>query len=49
VGVDLPAGEGWGETATAPLPFIAGTNTLVLKAEDCAACRVKAVEVEPRS
>ena len=44
--VDLPAGEVWGEAATAALPFMEGANTLVVKAEDCGACRVKEMRVE---
>ena len=48
VTVDLPAGDGWHEAATPALPFLDGTNTLILKAEACAACRVEAMQLGPR-
>jgi len=47
VAVQVPPGEGWGEVEVGALPFMAGTNVLVLKAEDCLDCRVRAVEVGP--
>jgi hypothetical protein len=45
VSVDLPTGEKWGEAVTGALPFMEGVNTLVLKAEDCPACRVMEMRV----
>ena len=46
--VILPAAEALAGVQTAsPVAFQAGTNTLVLKVEDCADCRVKAIEIEP--
>ena len=41
---DLPAGDGWGEASLGALTFLEGTNTLVVKAENCR-CRIKALEV----
>lgn len=46
VAVDLADGDGWHEATTPALPFQPGTNTLILKAETCAACRVEAIRVE---
>lgn len=43
--LDLPGGDERHETTTSPLPFLAGTNTLILRAEDCAACRVEGLKV----
>jgi hypothetical protein len=43
--VDLPTDDGWREGRAVELPFMAGTNTLILKAEDCDACRVKEIQV----
>ncbi|MDZ4053627.1 MAG: cellulase family glycosylhydrolase, partial [Phenylobacterium sp.] len=43
--VDLPTDDGWREGRAVELPFMAGTNTLILKAEDCGACRVKEIQV----
>ena len=43
----LPDGAGRAEIGA--LPFMAGTNVLVLKAEDCLDCRVRAIEVEARA
>jgi endoglucanase len=45
--VDLPAGDGWGQATTPALSFLEGTNTLIVRAEDCEDCRVKAFRVEP--
>lgn len=47
VAVQFPTGEGWREFEVGALPFMAGTNVLMLKAEDCLDCRVRAVEVGP--
>jgi endoglucanase len=41
---DLPAGDGWGEASVGALTYLEGTNTLVVKAENCR-CRIKALEV----
>jgi len=43
--VDLSSADGWRRVATPTLRFLEGTNTLILRAEACAACRVKAIEI----
>ena len=43
--VNLPAGPGWHEAPTPALPFQQGTNTLILKVEDCTSCTVKSLNV----
>ena len=45
VEVNLPVGPGWHEVATSALTFQQGTNTLILKVEDCTSCTVKALNI----
>ena len=45
VAVDLADGDGWHQATTPALAFQPGTNTLILKAEACEACRVAEMRV----
>jgi len=43
--VAVPASSDWHDIASPALPFVAGTNTLILKVEHCDACTVRSLTV----
>jgi endoglucanase len=47
VEVAVPASSDWREATIPALPFVAGSNVLTLKVEDCADCEVRSLTVEP--
>jgi endoglucanase len=49
VSLDLPAGSAAGVVTSVGLPFLAGTNTIILRAEACEACKVGLLQVGPRA
>ncbi|NBW07488.1 MAG: glycosyl hydrolase family 5 [Caulobacteraceae bacterium] len=46
VEVEVPASSDWQEVETPALPFMAGSNVLILKVKDCGGCAVKSVMIK---